>query len=103
MNVKILVVLVLVMMVMTIMVKTPRLSVTLTSFNSALPPSQQLLPLYVVETMGMVPGLSGLFVSGIFSGSLSTVSSALNSLAAVTYQDYILVGGLLGVRLFRLK
>lgn len=52
--------------------------------------SDQLLPLYVVETMGMVPGLSGLFVSGIFSGSLSTVSSALNSLAAVTYQDYIL-------------
>lgn len=40
----------------------------------------------------MVPGLSGLFVSGIFSGSLSTVSSALNSLAAVTFQDYILVG-----------
>lgn len=55
------------------------------------PPCHQLLPLYVVETMGMVPGLSGLFVSGIFSGSLSTVSSALNSLAAVTYQDYIMV------------
>lgn len=52
--------------------------------------SDQLLPLYVVETMGMVPGLSGLFVSGIFSGSLSTVSSALNSLAAVTFQDYIM-------------
>ncbi|KAK7074679.1 hypothetical protein SK128_016093 [Halocaridina rubra] len=51
----------------------------------------QLLPLYVVETMGMYPGLSGLFVSGIFSGSLSTVSSALNSLAAVTLQDYVLV------------
>ncbi|XP_068218400.1 putative sodium-dependent multivitamin transporter [Palaemon carinicauda] len=50
----------------------------------------QLLPLYVVETMGMYPGLSGLFVSGIFSGSLSTVSSALNSLAAVTLQDYVL-------------
>ncbi|MPC17230.1 putative sodium-dependent multivitamin transporter [Portunus trituberculatus] len=60
------------------------------SFNGDLPSPQQLLPLYVVETMGMVPGLSGLFVSGIFSGSLSTVSSALNSLAAVTYQDYIL-------------
>ena len=32
---------------------------------------------------------SGLFVSGIFSGSLSTVSSAINSLAAVTFEDYI--------------
>ena len=31
----------------------------------------------------------GLFVSGIFSGSLSTVSSAINSLAAVTLEDYI--------------
>ncbi len=35
------------------------------------------------------PGLSGLFISGIFSGSLSTVSSAINSLAAVTLEDYI--------------
>ena len=33
--------------------------------------------------------LIGLFVSGIFSGSLSTVSSAINSLAAVTLEDYI--------------
>ena len=31
----------------------------------------------------------GLFVSGIFSGSLSTVSSAINSLAAVTLEDFI--------------
>ena len=30
-----------------------------------------------------------MFVSGIFSGSLSTVSSAINSLAAVTLEDYI--------------
>ena len=34
-------------------------------------------------------GLPGLFVAGIFSGSLSTVSSAINSLAAVTLEDYI--------------
>jgi sodium-coupled monocarboxylate transporter 8/12 len=34
-------------------------------------------------------GLSGFFVAGIFSGSLSTVSSAINSLAAVTLEDYI--------------
>ncbi|TRY71728.1 hypothetical protein TCAL_03416 [Tigriopus californicus] len=49
----------------------------------------QLLPLFVVDTMSHLPGLSGLFVSGIFSGSLSTVSSAINSLAAVTLEDYI--------------
>ena len=39
--------------------------------------------------MGGYPGLSGLFVAGIFSGSLSTVSSAINSLAAVTLEDYV--------------
>ncbi len=34
-------------------------------------------------------GLAGFFVAGIFSASLSTVSSAINSLAAVTLEDYI--------------
>lgn len=51
----------------------------------------QLMPLFVVETMGDLPGLSGLFVAGIFSASLSTVSACLNSLAAVTLEDYIKV------------
>ena len=50
---------------------------------------RQLLPLFVTDTMGGYPGLSGLFVAGIFSGSLSTVSSAINSLAAVTLEDYV--------------
>jgi len=49
----------------------------------------QLLPLYIVDRMSEVPGLPGLAVAGIFSGSLSTVSSAINSLAAVTLEDYI--------------
>lgn len=49
----------------------------------------QLMPLFVVDTMGNMPGVSGLFVSGIFSASLSTVSSAISSLAAVTLEDYI--------------
>ena len=49
------------------------------------------MPYYVVETMGHLPGVAGLFIAGIFSGSLSTVSSALNSLAAVTMQDFLIV------------
>ena len=49
----------------------------------------QILPLVVVDTMSRIPGLSGFFAAGIFSGSLSTVSSAINSLAAVTLEDYI--------------
>lgn len=32
--------------------------------------------------------MSGLFVSGIFSGGLSSVSATLNSLSAVTVEDY---------------
>lgn len=51
----------------------------------------QLMPLFVVDVMGAYPGLPGLFVSGIFSASLSTVSAAVNSLAAVTLEDYIKV------------
>lgn len=35
------------------------------------------------------PGLAGLFVAGIFSGALSTVSSAVTSLAAVTLEDFV--------------
>ena len=47
------------------------------------------MPLFVVDAMGNLPGLPGLFVSGIFSASLSSVSAALNSLAAVTLEDYL--------------
>lgn len=49
------------------------------------------MPLYVMDTMGSIPGLTGLFVAGIFSSSLSTVSPVLNSLAAVTMEDYVKV------------
>ncbi|CAD7011614.1 putative sodium-dependent multivitamin transporter [Ceratitis capitata] len=49
----------------------------------------QLMPLFAVDTMGEYPGLCGLFVSGIFSASLSTVSSAVSSLSTVTLEDYI--------------
>ena len=36
------------------------------------------------QVMKDYPGVPGLFVAGVFSGALSTVSSGLNSLAAVT-------------------
>lgn len=51
----------------------------------------QLMPIFIVDAMSHLPGVSGLFVSGIFSASLSTVSAAVNSLAAVTLEDYIKV------------
>lgn len=49
----------------------------------------QLFPRFVMQTLGSLPGLPGLFVSGIFSGALSTVSSGVNSLAAVTLEDIV--------------
>ncbi|XP_023246810.1 putative sodium-dependent multivitamin transporter isoform X2 [Copidosoma floridanum] len=48
-----------------------------------------LMPLFVMDTLSNVPGLPGLFVAGIFSAGLSTISAGLNSLAAVTLEDYI--------------
>jgi len=53
--------------------------------------SDQILPLYVMDRLKHVPGLTGLFVAGIFSASLSTVSAAVNSLAAVSLEDYVKV------------
>ncbi len=41
------------------------------------------------QVFGDVSCLPGIFVAGVFSGSLSTVSSGLNSLAGVTMVDYI--------------
>ncbi|GFU27932.1 sodium-coupled monocarboxylate transporter 1, partial [Nephila pilipes] len=42
-----------------------------------------------MSTLSAYPGLPGLCICGVFSASLSTVSSAVNSLTAVTMQDLI--------------
>lgn len=47
------------------------------------------MPLYVMDMMSDTPGVPGLFIAGIFSAGLSTISAALNSLAAVTLEDYL--------------
>ena len=49
--------------------------------------ADQLFPLFVMQVMGDIPCIPGLFIAGVFSGALSTVSSGLNSLAAVVFQD----------------
>ncbi|XP_023950281.1 putative sodium-dependent multivitamin transporter [Bicyclus anynana] len=51
--------------------------------------ADQLMPFYVVDAMKSMPGLAGLFVAGIFSASLSTISASCNALAAVTLTDYV--------------
>ncbi|CAM6000601.1 unnamed protein product, partial [Sphagnum balticum] len=49
----------------------------------------QLMPYIVSDLLGKYPGLPGLFVSCVFSGSLSTLSSGFNALATVTWDDLI--------------
>ncbi|CAN7992854.1 unnamed protein product, partial [Ixodes hexagonus] len=49
----------------------------------------ELLPFYVSRHLTMFPGLCGLFLAGVVSASTSTVSSAINSSAAVFYVDIV--------------
>nr|XP_016854439.1 PREDICTED: sodium-dependent multivitamin transporter [Anolis carolinensis] len=49
----------------------------------------QMVLYFVMDVLREVPGLPGLFVACLFSGSLSTISSAFNSLATVTMEDLI--------------
>lgn len=50
----------------------------------------QLVPLLVMKILGDYPGLTGCFVAGVFSAAMSSLSTALNSLAAVILEDFIL-------------
>lgn len=49
----------------------------------------ELLPLFVMEVLGSIPGIPGLFVACLYAGTLSSVSSGLNSLAAVVWEDFL--------------
>ncbi|XP_045471431.1 sodium-coupled monocarboxylate transporter 1 [Harmonia axyridis] len=57
--------------------------------SCAIGDSDELLPYYVITEMGHLKGIMGFFVAGIFAASLGTVASALNSLSAVTIEDFI--------------
>lgn len=49
----------------------------------------QIVPLFVMEKLGEYPGVPGLFVSGVFSAALSSLSTNLNSISACVYEDFI--------------
>lgn len=48
-----------------------------------------LLVHFIGHRLGYVPGLRGLFVAGVFSATLSTLSSFANSMAALALEDYV--------------
>lgn len=43
----------------------------------------------MMRTLGSLPGMPGLFVAGVFSAALSSLSTGLNSMACVISQDMI--------------
>ncbi|XP_033733845.1 sodium-coupled monocarboxylate transporter 2-like isoform X2 [Pecten maximus] len=49
----------------------------------------QLMPYFVLDVLRSLPGLSGIYISCLFSGALSTLSSGINSLAANTVEDIL--------------
>ncbi|XP_076635648.1 sodium-coupled monocarboxylate transporter 2 [Colletes latitarsis] len=51
--------------------------------------SDQLLPYYVLDVAEDIPGLSGLFLAGLVSAGLSTMSANLNTVAGTIYEDFI--------------
>ncbi|KRG02560.1 sodium-coupled monocarboxylate transporter 2 isoform X1 [Drosophila mojavensis] len=49
----------------------------------------QLLPLYVVQSVGHLSGMAGLFIAGIFGAALSSLSVVLNSTSLVILEDIV--------------
>ncbi|XP_041833986.1 sodium-coupled monocarboxylate transporter 1 [Melanotaenia boesemani] len=57
--------------------------------NGDISTPDQLLPYLVMDILADYPGVPGLFVAAAYSGTLSTVSSSINALVAVTVEDFI--------------
>ncbi|XP_024126035.1 sodium-coupled monocarboxylate transporter 1 [Oryzias melastigma] len=57
--------------------------------NGDVSAADQLLPYLVMDILADFPGIPGLFVAAAYSGTLSTVSSSINALVAVTVEDFI--------------
>ncbi|RZC35085.1 sodium-coupled monocarboxylate transporter 1-like [Asbolus verrucosus] len=58
--------------------------------TGAVQKNDQLLPYYIMDVASHIPGLSGLFIAGIFCAALSTLSASLNCLAGTMYEDFVL-------------
>ncbi|XP_016994318.2 sodium-coupled monocarboxylate transporter 1-like isoform X2 [Drosophila takahashii] len=51
--------------------------------------NDQLVPLFVVQSVGHIYGIPGLFIAGIFGAGLSSLSVLLNSTSLVLLQDIV--------------
>ncbi|CAH1788556.1 unnamed protein product [Owenia fusiformis] len=51
--------------------------------------ANQILPYFVMDTFRSLPGFPGLFLATLFSGALSSISSGLNALSAITWEDFL--------------
>lgn len=49
----------------------------------------QAAPLMALQVFKDLPGMSGIFIAAVFSGTLSTVSSGLNAYSAVILEDFV--------------
>lgn len=49
----------------------------------------KLIPRFVQDVTGHITGMSGIFISCVFSASLSTVSAISHSISGIVYNDYI--------------
>ncbi|CAH1641570.1 unnamed protein product [Spodoptera littoralis] len=49
----------------------------------------EVLPFYVQDQFGFLPGMLGLFLGSLFNGALSFLVSNVNSLSTVTWEDFV--------------
>lgn len=50
---------------------------------------EQLMPRFVSDIVGQIPGMSGIFIACVICAALTIVSSALHSVAGILYNDVI--------------
>ncbi|KAK9508149.1 hypothetical protein O3M35_007873 [Rhynocoris fuscipes] len=51
--------------------------------------ADQLIPHYIMNMDNKLPGLTGLFLAGILSAALSTLSTMMNSLSGILFDDFV--------------
>lgn len=48
-----------------------------------------MLPYFILLISGKVPGVPGLFVAGLFSAGLSSMSGLINTMSCIIYEDFL--------------